>query len=95
MIPIEQLENLATLARIKLSDADKISLQKEFDSILGYVDQLKKVPVSMDEEGRVGAVKNVFRGDTTVTSSPEDRKRLIDSAPDHEGEFVAVKKMIS
>ena len=95
MITVKDLENLATLARIKLTEDDKKSLVKEFDSILGYVDQLKKADVSMDAEGRVGAVKNVMRSDTAVTTSTEDRERLLDEAPDREGDFIAVKKIIA
>lgn len=95
MITLKELEHLAKLARIELNDADKQSLLKEFDSILGYVDQLKKVDVKMDVEGRVGAVKNVMRGDITVDTSAEDRERLLAEAPHREGDFVAVKKIIA
>jgi len=94
MITTAELENLATLARIKLTPADKESLIKEFDSILGYVDQLKKVDVSLDSEGRVGAVKNVTRPDEAVTVSSSDREGLLNEAPHREGDFIAVKKMI-
>jgi aspartyl-tRNA(Asn)/glutamyl-tRNA(Gln) amidotransferase subunit C len=95
MITLKELEHLATLARIELTEDDKKSLIKEFDSILGYVDQLKKVDVSLDAAGRVGAVKNVMRPDVTDTVSPEDRERLLDEAPYREGDFIAVKKIIA
>lgn len=95
MITIPELEKLATLARIKLTDADKQSLAKEFDSILGYVDQLKKLDISLDAEGRVGAVKNVMRPDEPIDTSAEDRERLLAEAPDREGDFIAVKKIIA
>jgi aspartyl-tRNA(Asn)/glutamyl-tRNA(Gln) amidotransferase subunit C len=95
MITVKELENLANLARIKLTEDDKKSLVKEFDSILGYVDQLKKADVSMDAEGRVGAVKNVTRADEVATTSAEDRERLLNEAPDREGDFIAVKKIIA
>jgi len=95
MITVAELENLAKLSRIKLTEEDKKSLIKEFDSILGYVDQLKKVNVSMDAEGRVGAVKNVMRPDVPAPVSAEDRERLLDEAPDREGDFIAVKKIIA
>ena len=94
MITLEELDHLVALSRIKLTDEQKKSLQKEFDSILGYIDQLKKVDVSMNAEGRVGAVKNVTRADEVETVSNEDRERLLNEAPDREGEFIAVKKMI-
>lgn len=95
MITPKELEHLATLARIKLTEDDKKSLLKEFDSILGYVDQLKKVEVSMNAEGRVGAVKNVMRPDAVVNTSPKDREALLDEAPQREGDFIAVKKIIA
>lgn len=95
MITPKELEHLATLARIKLTDEDKKSLAKEFDSILGYVDQLKKVNVKMDAEGRVGAVRNVTRADEAHPVSAEDRERLLDEAPDREKDFIAVKKIIA
>jgi aspartyl-tRNA(Asn)/glutamyl-tRNA(Gln) amidotransferase subunit C len=95
MITVSELENLAKLARIELTEADKKSLVKEFDSILGYVDQLKKVKVSLDAEGRVGAVKNVMREDVAVDTSPEDRERLLKEAPKREKDFIAVKKIIA
>ena len=95
MITVKELEHLATLARIELTEDDKKTLVKEFDSILGYVDQLKKVDVKLNAEGRVGAVKNVMRQDVVVNTTPEDREALLNEAPDREGDFIAVKKIIA
>ncbi len=95
MITLKDLEHLANLARIDLTEGQKKSLVKEFDSILGYVDQLKRVDVSLDAAGRVGAVKNVARADVPAPVSAEDRERLLDEAPDREGDFIAVKKIIA
>ena len=94
MITTQELDNLANLAHIKLTDADKESLIKEFDSILTYVDQLKKVNVSLDTESRVGTVRNVTRIDQVISTSSQDREGLLNEAPDREGDFIAVKKMI-
>jgi len=95
MITVKELEHLAALSRIDLSEADKESFLKEFDSILDYVDQLKKADVRMDAEGRVGAVKNVMRPDKVESVSAEDRERLLAEAPDREGDYIAVKKIIA
>ena len=94
MITPAEIKHLANLARIKLTDDDMASLVTEFDSILGYIDQLKKADVSIDTEGRVGAVKNVVRPDTARTISAEDRERLLSEAPDRVGDFIAVKKIL-
>lgn len=95
MITVKELEHITTLARIKLSDEDKESFVKEFDSILAYIDELKKISVEMDAEARMGAVKNVMREDVSKDTSPEDRERLLAEAPYREGDFIAVKKIIA
>jgi len=99
-ITTKELEKLATLARVKLTEDDKVSLVKEFDSILGYIDQLKKVNVSLDSASRIGVVKNVARldkvdvGPSDALSHADTRERLLNEAPDREGDFVAVKKIL-
>jgi aspartyl-tRNA(Asn)/glutamyl-tRNA(Gln) amidotransferase subunit C len=94
MITMKELDNLANLARIELQESEKTSLLKEFDSILAYVDQLKKIDVNIDTESRVGAVKNISREDIAITTPAEQRQAIIDSAPHKEGDFIAVKKII-
>ncbi|MEA2715546.1 MAG: aspartyl-tRNA(Asn)/glutamyl-tRNA(Gln) amidotransferase subunit [Candidatus Parcubacteria bacterium] len=95
MISPEKIEHIARLARIKLSGEDAKSLAKEFGPILSYIDQLKKVDVSMAAEARVGAVKNVMRPDVAMPISKEDRERLLKEAPERVGDFIAVKKIIA
>jgi aspartyl-tRNA(Asn)/glutamyl-tRNA(Gln) amidotransferase subunit C len=98
MITTAEIEKLATLARIKLDDTEKQGLTKEIDSILTYVDQIKKATVAMDYTPTPGAVHNVFREDIVESTSEEGLKRIIDEAPDHEkvgnDTFIAVKKIL-
>ena len=42
---IKDIEKLAELAKIELTDAEKESLLKDLDSILGYVKQIKEADV--------------------------------------------------
>ena len=95
MITTQEIEKLANLARIKIDDAEKQSLTKEIDSILAYVDQIKKATVDMDYTPTSGAVYNVTRPDVPRTISGEDRERILNVAPDREGDFIAVKKIIA
>lgn len=63
MISKEDIEGLATLARIDLSDAEKESLGKDVSSILDYVGQV--AAVSGDVAGPVApAHHNIMRADT-------------------------------
>jgi aspartyl-tRNA(Asn)/glutamyl-tRNA(Gln) amidotransferase subunit C len=95
MISIKELEHLAHLSRIELSEDDKKSLLKEFDSILGYIDELKKVDVSLDTEARVGAVKNVVRKDNSVDALRVEKEIIMKDAPSTEGEYISVRKVLS
>ncbi|MDP3052140.1 MAG: hypothetical protein Q8N42_01395 [bacterium] len=46
MLSIEEIKNLALLARIELSAREEKELQKELEAILDYVSHLKKAPPS-------------------------------------------------
>ena len=95
MITTAEIDKLAQLARIKIDPDEKEGLTKEIDSILAYVDQIKKATVDVDYSPKPGAVHNVMRADEARTISAEDRERLLNEAPDREGEFIAVKKIIA
>ncbi len=95
MITVKEIENLANLARIKLPESEKQDLTKEIDSILSYIDQIKEATVDMDYAPTIGNVHNVFRDDIVKSISAEDREQILKEAPDREGEFIAVKKIIA
>lgn len=95
MITVKEIEKLANLARIKLDESEKQDLTKDIDSILVYVDQIKKATVNIDHKPEPGAVYNVFRKDMSETTSQEDRERILSESPDREGDFIAVKKIIA
>ena len=94
MITVQDIDKLATLARVKIDDSEKNQLVKEIDSILTYIDQIKKATVSSSAEERIGSVRNAARPDIARTISPEDRERLLNEAPDRVRDFVAVKKIL-
>ncbi len=95
MITVTEIEKLASLARIKIDDSEKQSLAKEIDSILSYVDQIKTATVDIDHTPVPGVVHNVFRPDISKTLLKEDREGILNEAPDREGDFIAVKKIIA
>ncbi|NDE68338.1 Asp-tRNA(Asn)/Glu-tRNA(Gln) amidotransferase GatCAB subunit C [bacterium] len=97
MITTKEIENLAQLSRIKLTDVEKDSVMKEVTSILAYVDQIKNAPVDSsvsDVLSLASAVRNVARADMSRTLSGADRESILTEAPDREGDFIAVKKII-
>lgn len=93
MITKEEIEKLADLARISLSDSEKESLRKDIDGILEYVGEIKKAENSESEPWEP-AVQNVMREDLPTTKSGEYTEVLVNSAPKHQGDYVKVKKIL-
>lgn len=89
MISQTDVEKLAKLARISITDEEKAQFGKEIESILGYVSEIQEVA---KEGERTISIKNVMREDEPVITDP---KNLLESAPHTEGDFIAVKKILS
>ncbi|MEY2664868.1 MAG: hypothetical protein RIT04_676 [Candidatus Parcubacteria bacterium] len=98
MITEKDVQDLANLSRIKLSPNETQALMKEIGSILTYVDEIKKAPVGdaeMSQQASVGVIRNVTRDDISRDISSETREAILNAAPDREGDFVAVKRILS
>jgi Asp-tRNA(Asn)/Glu-tRNA(Gln) amidotransferase C subunit len=51
--------------------------------------------MDIDAKSDIGAVSNVAREDVVVSSSPQSIENIMNESPDREGDFIAVKKIIS
>lgn len=89
MISPIDVEKLAKLSRISITDAEKEQFGKEIDSILGYVKEIQEV--SKEGEQTI-STKNIMREDEVIMTDP---KNLLEEAPHTEGDFIAVKKILS
>jgi aspartyl-tRNA(Asn)/glutamyl-tRNA(Gln) amidotransferase subunit C len=79
----QDIEKVALLARLKLSEAELATMTAELAGIVGYVDQL----ASVDTEGvapmaHAVEVANVFRADEVAPSLP--REEALSNAPHHD-----------
>ena len=64
MITKKDIDHLATLARIKLSDGEKNDLQKDLEKILEYFKELKEVKTDGVSPLSGGTLsQNIFRED--------------------------------
>ena len=93
-ITADDVRKVAKLARLDLPEDTIATYTGQLERILGYVDQLQAV----DTEGvppttRAVEVVNVTRTDTVV---PTDvREDLLDQAPQREGDFFRVPKIMA
>ena len=90
--PVVDIKALASLARLEVSDAEVSKLETEIPGILSFVDTIQKVAVDMEktQEG----LRNVMRDDTNPHESGLYTKDLIEAAPAHEGNRIAVKQVL-
>lgn len=96
MISQKDVQKLAGLARIKLSVEEEEKFAGEIDSILGYVDQIKSASSADLLAGKktAGRVKNALRDDDHPIESGIYSADILDNAPDREGDYVKVKKIL-
>jgi aspartyl-tRNA(Asn)/glutamyl-tRNA(Gln) amidotransferase subunit C len=95
------IQKLASLSRMKLTEEEQAQFAKEIDSILGYVEQIKEVS-SGTQGGSSHADKkpsdiphrNALREDVADADLNPDSSVLVDAAPAHEQGFVKVKKIL-
>jgi len=88
---IQDIEKLAKLARIELTEQEKQKYLKDIGSILAYVDQIKGIVAQTGEERTAGDLRNVMRVDEISTTDSVD---LIAEFPHQERSYLKVKKIL-
>jgi len=88
---IKDVENLAELAKIELTDEEKKSLLSDMEGILGYVRQIESVEVGETEKDH--KLYNVWREDE-VTPSEFSKELILKQFPDLQDGFLKVKKIL-
>lgn len=87
------IAGLAKLARLDVSEEEMKKLEREIPDILGFVATIQKAASDAPSHG--AALRNVMRDDTGAHESGLYTKRLLDAAPQREGDRIAVKQVIS
>ena len=92
-ISLRDVEHVARLARLELSDADKERMRRELDSILSYIDKLRAVDTEgVEPTSHAVPLTNVMREDVTRPSFPQSD--MLANAPERSGDFFRVPKII-
>jgi aspartyl-tRNA(Asn)/glutamyl-tRNA(Gln) amidotransferase subunit C len=90
MLKKEDIEHLATLARIAVSEDEKESFALQIDSVLGYVSELNKVVTLEESTPKAGELRNVMREDEAPYAGGEFTAAIIANAPYKEDGYVKV-----
>lgn len=90
----EEVEKIADLGRLSLSETEVEKLGGDLNKILDYVATLQELDTK-DVEPLVGAVElnNVLRADEVKQTPAQERQAMLNNAPSSEDTFVKVPQM--
>lgn len=92
MITIEDVTHVAKLARLELSDEEKVKFSKQLGDILKYMEQLNEVDTTgVEPMNHPIDFSNVMRDD--VVHYEETREELMANAPLVEQDYFKVPKI--
>ncbi len=95
-ITSDDVRKVAKLSRLEIPDDDVEKYSNQLEDILEYIAQLERIDTTnVPPTTRAVEVVNVFRDDNVKTSSNDIRDQLLSLAPEREGEFYKVPKILS
>ncbi|MCY7321175.1 MAG: Asp-tRNA(Asn)/Glu-tRNA(Gln) amidotransferase subunit GatC [Phormidesmis sp. CAN_BIN36] len=93
MLDRAQVQKVAHLARLQLTPEEEEKFTTQLSSILDYFELLSELDVTdVQPTTRAIEVSNVMRVDR---EQPYSREDILNGAPDREGEFFKVPKIIT
>ena len=88
-----EIDHVALLARLKLSDSEKNLFSRQLDSIITYIDKLNELDTTnVTPTAHLLPIKNVFREDELKDSL--ERDKALQNAPDRSDGFFRVPRII-
>ena len=89
----EQVEHVSCLARLKLSPTEIEEFTTGLAAVVDHFGQIRAVPTEgVESHDRLFKVENVFREDRVRPSLPQGQ--VLGNAPDHDGAFFRLPKVI-
>jgi aspartyl-tRNA(Asn)/glutamyl-tRNA(Gln) amidotransferase subunit C len=92
-IDLKTAAHVAKLARIRVEQADLPALAGEFNTILGFIEQLNEVDVSSVEPMTSVTPMRLKRREDVVTAG-DIQDKILKNAPDAGEGFFAVPKVV-
>ena len=93
MLTRQEVEQVARLARLHLSDEELERMREQLDAILAYIDKLRELDVEgVEPTSHAVPMVNVMRDDELGACLPQEA--ALANAPDRAGEFFRVPRII-
>ncbi len=97
MINKKDVEHIASLARLQLSEKEEDKFQKDLASVLGYIEKLKELDVAGVEPTTLGGgLDNIMRKDEpAVAGDLETATSMLKQTPSQKDGYLKVKSILS
>ncbi|OGP10011.1 MAG: asparaginyl/glutamyl-tRNA amidotransferase subunit C [Deltaproteobacteria bacterium GWA2_45_12] len=93
MITLKEVEKIAHLSKLSLSESEKQKFVVELGNILGFVEKLDQLDLkNVAATSHAVEVTNVFREDKIVNTNVKEKALAM--APEAEGDFFRVPKVL-
>ncbi len=88
----EEIDRIATLARLSLTDQEKDKFADQISVVLTYADMLKEVNTdTVEETCQVTGLEDIMREDVEEPVSEETRKKILSQFPKKKYDLLEVK----
>ncbi|HBU06670.1 MAG TPA: Asp-tRNA(Asn)/Glu-tRNA(Gln) amidotransferase GatCAB subunit C [Candidatus Magasanikbacteria bacterium] len=88
----DQIQQIATLARLELNEKEKAMYAEQLSVVLDYIEMLNEVNTDgVVETCQVTGLEDVVREDKVQEASEEIKQKLINSFPEKMGKLLKVK----
>ncbi len=92
MLSKSEVQKIANLARIEITDAEAEKYSKELSDILGFVEKLNEAETDdIEPIAHITGAKNVTREDRVIEYSEETKDNIIKNFPEKKDRFDKVK----
>lgn len=92
----EDIEHLAMLARLRLTEEEKDKLPEQLSSIVSYVSVVSEIAGdATDVEPQAGVRHNIFRQDEVTNEADEYTKDIMAEMPETDGRYLKVRKILN
>ena len=90
----KQVEHIAVLARLELTEKEKEKFSLQLSSILDYVEKLKEVNTDgVEETSQITGLINSIRDDAIEEEPLGSKQEILNNAPDKEDNLFKIKSV--
>lgn len=91
----EEIQKIAELARIELTEEEVIQRQKDLSNVLGYFEKLSELNTDdVEEIGHITGMTDVYRNDVVEEATDEEKKLMMENVLEENNGYIQVKSIL-